>query len=301
MPDAWWLKIRERTRDLRTMRHPLRSVLTLACLFGFGHAALAVDLYVLSNNTIALGSASTDFGRIDSKTGTYTSIASLSGDVWNLAWNPSAGNFFTTTNNIIFESNLSTLTTGGALSSPLGAIGQNIYGMAYRTADSTLYAYDFNFDDTGTINTANGAWTVLNTNLGIVSSIPPGGRYSIMNDIIYFAGSLSPARFGTMGYTASSTFQSIATNETYRNMVLANDGTTMYGVFGNGTAGQQQLYTIDVATGALTAGPLISGAGLGTFFHGAATTVPEPSTYALGAIASVTMAWLARRRNTRSA
>lgn len=172
--------------------------------------------------------------------------------------------------------------------------------MAYRTADSTLYAYDYNADDTGIINTANGAWTVLNPNPGVFSNVPMGGRYSIMNDIMYFAGDFATDSIGTMGYTASSTFQSIAANGIYANMVLANDGTTMYGLFGNGTAGQQRLYTIDVATGALTAGPLITGAGLGTYFHGAAI-IPEPSTYALGAIASVTMAWLARRRTRRTA
>ncbi len=78
--------------------------------------------------------------------------------------------------------------------------------------------------------------------------------------------------------------------------------TPPYRNFGNGTAGQQKLYTINTATGALTAGPTISGTDLGTYFHGAGIVpVPEPSTYALAAIATGVMAYLARRRKARTA
>ena len=123
-----------------------------------------------------------------------------------------------------------------------------------------------------------------------------------MNDTMYFAGDFNTDGIGTMGYTATSTYQQITTDAVYANMVLANDGTTMYGLSGNGTAGQQRLYTINVGTGVATAGPLITGTGLGTYFHGAGIVpVPEPSTYALGVIATGVMAAVARRRKARKA
>ncbi|MCY2932960.1 MAG: PEP-CTERM sorting domain-containing protein [Planctomycetota bacterium] len=174
--------------------------------------------------------------------------------------------------------------------------------MAYRTTNSTLYGYDYNADATGTINSSNGAWTILNSSPGTSMSAPIGGRYSIMNDVMYFAGNGGGGPIGTMGYTNTSNYQVIALDMTYANIVLANDGTTMYGIFGGGTAGNQKLYTINTATGALTAGPTISGTGLGTYFHGAGiATVPEPSTYALAAIATGVMAAIARRRKAARA
>lgn len=290
------------------MRLQLRSLvaavaLSLLVLLAGSASLPAVDLYVLSNGSSAGPAPATDFGRVDSATGAYTSIASLTGNDWNLAWNPNAGNFFATVGTSA-STNLRTLTTTGTLSSSLGTIGKNIYGMAYRTTDSTIYGYNSTDNDTVTINSANGAWTILNGSPGTSAPAPLGGRYSIMNDVMYFAGNFSTpvAGIGTMGYTNTSTYQQIAADATYANIVLANDGTTMYGIFGDGTAGNQKLYTIDTATGALTAGPTISGTGLGTYFHGAGiVTVPEPSTYALAAIATGVMAAIARRRKARMA
>jgi hypothetical protein len=265
----------------------------------------AVDIYVLTNNSKATpisGASATDFGRVDSATGAYTSIASLTGNVWNLAWNPNAGNFFAT-EGIDSTANLQTLTTTGALSSSLGTIGKTIYGLAYRTTDSTLYAFNVSNDDTVTINSSNGALSTLNSAPGVSGFSPYGGRYSIMNDVMYFAvESTTTTGIGTMGYMNTSTYQQIAANANYANIVLANDGTTMYGIFGDGIAGNQKLYTINTATGAMTDGPMISGTGIGTRFHGAGIVpVPEPSTYALCAIATGVMAAIARRRKARKA
>jgi hypothetical protein len=280
-----------------------RWALGLVVLLAGSASLPAVDIFVLTNNANANGSTSTDFGRIDSATGNYSSIASLPRDVWNLSWNPAAGSFYVTMDSGS-PATLRTLTTTGTLSASLGNIsGRDMYAMAYRTADSTLYGFDYSGDDTGTISTSTGAWTVLNANPGIRSNSPMGGRYSIMNDTMYFSiyGN-NGGTFGTMGYTSSSTYQSIVLNTLYENMIVANDGTTMYGLFADGTAGNQKLYTINVATGALTAGPSITGTGLGGYFHGAAIVpVPEPSTYALAAIATGVMAAIARRRKARRA
>jgi len=242
------------------MRVTLRSLLTLIALGCVSPMTHAADIYVLTNNEIIVGSTNTNFGRIDTTNGAYTQIATLTGDVWNLAWNPAAGNFFVTEGTGT-AATLRTLTPTGTLSASLGTIGKSVYGMAYRTSDSTLYAFDFVTDDTGTINTANGAWTILNINPGATSGAPIGGRYSIMNDTMYFAGNFLTDGIGTMGYSSISTYQQIAANAVYANMVLANDGTTMYGVFGDGNASQQRLYTINVGTGAATAGAFITGTG----------------------------------------
>lgn len=279
-------------RDSRLGRLALGLLVLLA-----GSASVpASDIYVLTHDAPGSNVSSTNFGKINSATGVYTSIASLSTSVLNLAWNPTASNFLTTAG-IGSGTTLRTLTTTGTLSASLGAIGSDMYAMAYRTTNSTLYGYDYTNDQTGTINPANASWSTLNTNPGVYSYGALGGRSSIMNDTMYIVGTITSVGIGTIGYSASSTYQQITTDAVYANMVLANDGTTMYGLSGNGTAGQQRLYTIDVVTGAATAGPFITGTGLGTYFHGAGIIpVPEPSTYALGVIATGVMAAVARRR-----
>ena len=90
-------------------------------------------------------------------------------------------------------------------------------------------------------------------------------------------------------------------------MVLATDGTTLYGLYANGTDGNQKLYTINPSTGALTAGASISGTGLGTYFHGAAfgssepppPPLPEPPSLVL-ALTGLSAMWATRRRKHRA-
>ena len=297
------------------MRLQLRiTALLLGFVLTCVNMASAVDIYVLSNDDDGVSSGSnTSFGKIDSTTGAFSQIGFLPRDTMNITWNPYAGGYFFVTQNSGVNTNLRQLDTSGGLSVPIGStIGLTVYGMAYRTSDSTLYGYDYGTDVTGTISPTGGGFTLLNLFPGVSSNIPIGGRYSIMNDTMYFAfsDSANGPGFGTIGYSASSTLQTITSNALYQDMVLANDGTTMYGIAGNSTPGQQRLYTIDVATGTLTSGPLITGTafnpatglGLGTYFHGAGIVpVPEPSTYALVAIATGVMAAIARRRTARKA
>ena len=284
------------------MRIQLRLTLAaLAVTLIAAPVARATDIYVLTNSAIGYSATETGFGRIDSSTGLFTLIATLNGSVTNLAWNPAGNNFFVTEGELSQSTTFRTLETNGTLSNSLGATLTRIYGMAYRGADSTLYGYDYDSNDTGTINSSNGAWSVLNTSPGVSANSPAGGRYTILGDTLYMAVDRSGSgRFCTMGYTSTSSFQQTTTNSVYTKLVLANDGATMYGIYGNGTAGAQQLYTINPADGALTAGPTITGTGLARYFHGAAIVpVPEPSTYALAAIASGVMAAVARRRKAR--
>ncbi|MCY2932959.1 MAG: hypothetical protein NT172_02230 [Planctomycetota bacterium] len=58
-----------------------RWALGLLVLLAGSASVPAVDLYVLSNNNPQGGASVTDFGRVDSATGAYTSIASLTGNI----------------------------------------------------------------------------------------------------------------------------------------------------------------------------------------------------------------------------
>ena len=282
----------------------LVAAVAVVCSLAAGQQARAADIYVLTNND-GTNSSGGNFGRINTTSGAYTSISSISQSLTGLTWRNTNQQFYVTDNTIgAFGAPLRTLTTSGTLSSSLGNT-TGAYGLAWRAADDQLYGMDFDYPaKTFKINPTTAALTNLKSSPGMESGGSPGGRYSIMNDVLYLTWSpySGGGRFGTIGYTATSTYSGISTDSLYSNMGLANDGTTMYGIFGNGTAGQQQLYTIDVATGGLTAGPMITGTGLGTYFHGAAIVpVPEPSTYALGAIATGVMAAVARRRKARKA
>jgi hypothetical protein len=82
-------------------------------LFAASPFARAEEIYVLTNNSVT-SAYNSNFGRIDPSKGTYSSIASLPGNVWNLAYNPTTGDFFTT-EGLQSNSDLRTLTTTGML------------------------------------------------------------------------------------------------------------------------------------------------------------------------------------------
>lgn len=281
------------------MRLAIRNLLTLILLGSGNTLAHALEIYVLTNDQISGGAANTNFGIVNTTSGNYTSIANLAGDVWNLAWNETAGNFFVTEGTGV-ATTLRTLSKTGTLSSSLGTIGNEIYGMALRTSNSTLYGYATN-DTTGTINTTNGTWATVDANPGTFVAAPNGGRYAILSDTMYLTSKSNSGDgfFGSMGFGNPANYQSILQDNTYGDMVLASDDTALFGVFGNGVASSQRVYSINTSNGSLTSGALIAGSGLGTRFHGAA--VPEPSTYALAAIGSGVLAVIARRRKSWAA
>lgn len=269
-------------------------VLAIACT---GSMASAADIYVLENNLAGLNGSNTRFGRIDTTTGVYTQIASLNFTLGNLAWNQAAGNFYVT-EGAGASTTLRTIETDGTLSSSLGTIGKTIYGMAYRHSDNTIYGIAYIASmESGAINPANGSWTTLNFSSGIGNPSPPvGGRSTIMNDVWYVGGNYSPEiGIGTFAYTAGASYQQIGSNPFFSMMSITNDGTTMYGLWGNGTT-NTKLYTINTATGASTQIATITGTTGGNFHGAAMIPVPEPSTYALGVIATAVIGLLARRR-----
>ncbi len=287
------------------MRRALGALaLGMAALLGPVPGARAGQIYVLTASSLN-GDAAVNFGTVDTTTGVFSQVAADVGSgriVQNLAWNPTLGQFYTTSN-IAGTPMLNTIGTDGVLSAALGSIGKTIYGMAYQESSNTLFGFDYNSDDYGTIDPSTGAWSVLTGSPGISVSSPVGGRFAIHSGTLYAAVKhAGNGRFGTFGTTAGSTFSEIGSdNFLFQDMVLASDGTTLYGLRGTGTAGNQQLYTIDPGTGALTAGPSITGTGLGTYFYGAgvvpaAAAVPEPATLASAALGGLAALWIARRR-----
>ncbi len=295
----------------------LRSHRLATLVLGFIAAvsgAQASDIYVLTGTDMGWTNSPTDFGKIDTTTGQYSLIKSgVAGSnlVEGLAWNPNAGNFYTT-ENTSSNTTLRTIELNGNLSSQIGAnVGRQILGMVYRPSDNLLYAYSnqANTQNTGTISPTNGGYSVLNNNTGWRFYGPEGGRYALLNDTIYMAaGTASSAVFGTVGWTSTSTFQQIVQNNiSFNAAALATDGTTLYTVdAGTGTNASPAIFSIDLATGnrLLVKGIYNLPNGNNTLFYGAAfvgstNPVPEPSTYALGAIATGVMAVVARRRKAK--
>jgi hypothetical protein len=273
------------------MRWFLAIAMLVISLSSFTKAGV---IYVLSNNT-HYNDGGTSFGTIDTSTGTYTNIASFPDTTFhNLAWNPVAGNFFVTdvTNPDNSGAFLKTLSTSGVLSGPIGAVLSNggsstFHGLAYRDASSPLYAAEYQRDDTGTISQTAGGFTKLKDATSM--STPLGGRFAILNDTLYFATGNSTNRFGTVNFDTGAYTNINTSNTTLKNMVLASDGTNLFGLYGDGTVSNQALFSIDPLTGNSSYITSVSGSGLGTYFHGATfavggAPVPEPASSAVVAL-----------------
>jgi hypothetical protein len=280
------------------MRLQLRS-LVAAVAMGLlvllaGSASLpAVDLYVTVWNN---SPQSNRFGKIDSDTGVYSLINSNVGGgsgamMFGLAWDPATSQF----NTLTLQGSLSTITTTGTVGSGLATglpLSENL--LAYNPATSTMYALN-----DGALNTVNPA-------TGAVSNIgSPGvaGTYgpAFVNGTLYGAGDVDNVdyegnyRYGSYNLsTGGFTAITASSDNNYSGMILAYDGTTLFGL--NGTT----LYTLNPSTGAYTTLRSVTGFSGGSIVAMSAPfAVPEPSTYALGAIASGVMAAIARRRKAR--
>ena len=94
-------------------------------------------------------------------------------------------------------------------------------------------------------------------------------------------------------------------------MSLSSDGNTLWGLYGNGTSGQQALYSIDTATGTPTLVSSITGTNLGTRFYGASAQyvstgatsggggVPEPGEWAAMGILGAGLTGLVLRKRRK--
>jgi hypothetical protein len=266
------------------------------------HGANAVDIYLLADVTPMKSAFKTQFGKIDSTTGVFTQISAdvSSGNfIGNLAWSPVANAFYVTTDDISVQT-LRTLSTSGTLSGSIGNLSGVVYGMAYNTADSKLYAYQQTASaNYSTINPAIAASSVLTTPISGLGS-PTTGIFAIQQGVLYSSQASSTGQFGSYGMTAGSTFQQIGSNDSkYAHMSLASDGTTLYGIYG--LSDTNTLYTINPTTGALSTGINITGISSVTKFLGAgAIAVPEPGTCMLALLATAMLAAKARLKRRRA-
>jgi hypothetical protein len=261
--------------------------------------AFAGTIYVLGSPSGNGNNLTTNFGSIDTATGRYTLISgTINGTgagatVSNLAWSGSGTTFYTFASTGGNTTLRTLTTTGTTVSASIGTTGVTIGGAAFDTSSSILYAYDKTNEDWVSINTGNGAKTIINNNPGAGFGTPIGGRLAYHSGTMFLVsprGSPNPqeSAFGRMSNPITSnttSYISIATGTSFRDMVIASDGTNLYGLVAV-TTGTALLYSIDTANGALTkvsdVTP-VSGSTLPLQFNGAACAivVPEPSTIAL--------------------
>lgn len=262
----------------------------MAVLLAAGEAH-AVFLYTLSSPNLN-GTEPTSFGYINTDNGQYTAIVSPltspQTSYRNLAYNPSADNFYTVRRNNT-NAELGTLSKTGVFTL-IGAqnnigLSTNVYGLALSPS-GVLYGQtvgtNANPSTFVTINTSTGVPTPTVASNYTLASNPPGGRLAYHNGTLYGTirvgtGVNAAGRFGSIQPTTANPITSVAVNNLYRNMVIASYGSTLYGLFADGTAGSQSLYSIDPATGAPTLLSSITGLPSGdVYFHGASAPVPAP-------------------------
>jgi hypothetical protein len=277
------------------------------------HGSNAADIYLLADVTpLKTSTRITQFGKIDSTTGVFTQItADVSNGflIGNPTWNPTANAFYVTSENVDTGTvTLNTLDTSGTLSGSIGTLAANgVLGMAYNMADSSLYAYEStrvgitNALSYAIINPATAGSTVLTT-LPTDLGAPETGIFAIHQGTLYSSQTrLSGAgQFGSYGFTAGSNYQQIGSdNSNFANMSLASDGSTLFGVHDDGSS--FKLFTINPATGALSAGINITGmSSASTLLGVGAISVPEPGTCMLALIGAAMLAAKARLRRRRA-
>jgi len=271
------------------LRGVVVPLVSAAMLVSFvDRSASAVDIYVLSGTS--LGSASTtiptDFGVIDSTTGVYTSIQTdinAGNTLWGLAYNPTVSGFYAVSNEGGFTGGgLRLLNTAGVLLDPVGS-GFSNYSMAYSPAEDAIYGYNYNTDQWYTMNPSTGVRQNTGAGPGVAAD-PTGGRGTFLNGTYYTTFRNEGRSFGSVD-TSTSVFSytAISLDAAYAFMNLATDGTTLFGVFGDGTS--TDLYTINPADGGLTLETAVTGMPAGSYFYGAGVAaVPEPSAVALAVL-----------------
>jgi hypothetical protein len=275
------------------------------------HGSNAAEIYLLVDVTPVMSAFKTQFGKVDSTTGVFTQIAANVSNglrIGNPTWNPTANAFYVTSEPSTSITTLNMLDTSGTLSGSIGTLAANgVFGMAYNMADSSLYAYEStrvgitNALSYAIINPATAGSTVLTT-LPTDLGAPETGISAIHQGTLYSSQTrLSGAgQFGSYGFTAGSNYQQIGSdNSNFANMSLASDGSTLFGVHDDGSS--FKLFTINPATGALSAGINITGmSSASTLLGVGAISVPEPGTCMLALIGAAMLAAKARLRRRRA-
>ncbi len=289
----------------RIMSIIILTILTVTLSFTAQASTLYTVGYDVSNNY--------EFGSVDTVTKQYQVIKSLGTTMYSNLASQGNGSFYIYENGV----GLKTISTNGSISD--GKTITNFtekngpftpYGMAYRSLDQKIYAYEYTTNSFGSIDSL-GAWSELAGTTGYSANYYGNfaGRLAIHNDALYGAiGDLTSADagfFNTISY-AGATTNSVA-DIAFFDMVLASDGTNLYGITGSGPIGfvgtpppldpyTNLLYTIS-PNGSLssTASPLVN---MPYALTGvAAVGTPEPSTYILLMIALGAVGFARKKMN----
>ena len=276
------------------MRTFLIPTLALFMLMSVAAAPTQASLLYVAN--------SNSFGQIDTTTRVYTTIASgtqFSTFRGNLAYNPGNDTFyggaFIAGGPSRADTNLLTITRAGVVSASYGSAGDQLSGLSFGPG-GTLSAITFSDTILQTINPADGT----RTNIGALDVGPgfPGGAVYAGSYLYTAATNPETFEFALMALTEPATsvaYSVVADNSLFSQMLLASDGTTIYGIPAQNTT---ELYQINPGTGAMNDLGAITG-GISNQIYGIAyaptTAVPEPSTYVLLVI-SLGVVGYARKR-----
>jgi hypothetical protein len=226
------------------------------------------------------------FGKVDTATGVYSLIKTISTpySLSNLVSNPSGFSVTATPTGAPGGMKLYNLSSNGTMGSEICTVGKNINAMS-RASDGTMYAQDA-YGYLGTINTTTAVWTGIGE-AKMTLSLPIGGRMVFHQGTLYASECPDTGVFGSFNLSTGA-FVTLKSNYTvFASMVLASDGTTLFGL--NGT----KLYTLSTA-GVVLSTTTISGTGMPSTWSGAATVVPEPATIAILGLGGL----LLRRKKT---
>lgn len=271
---------------------------SLVAVIAFCGQATSAPLYVIGQPSTGNTTQNTSFGSIDTVSGIYTSISTnvASGTTLaNLAYDPVSQKFYTATG-VNTASNLATLTTSGSLAT-IGSIGKNLGALWYDTASGTLSAFNRTNAQVGTVSTLTGTYTsTASSNANFDNFI--GGRGAFLSGTAFLISPATTASASKFGYVSlvSGSFSTLGTGTAFQRMVLASDGSNLYGVLAL-TTGSSELYSINATNGSLSKLMDVTPASgnMPLQFSGAVFAVPEPSAIAL-AVAGVVLSVAASLR-----
>ena len=199
------------------------------------------------------------FGKIDLATRVYSQITELPSSFvrGNLAYNPNNGLFYTATfvpkGPFRQDTKLATITKAGVVSEAFGPAGDQLYALSFGPGGTPLSTFTASDGYLGTINPVTGDFTLVAGSPDAGPSFP--GLAVYLGDKLYIAGqNFDTFANGLNVFNAPATSGvavEVAQNDLFEKMVIASDGTSLYGIDMRST-GSYQLYQINPETGAVT-------------------------------------------------
>jgi outer membrane protein assembly factor BamB len=255
-------------------KYGVRAVLCAVVCLLTGSVADAGDIFVTR--------VFSEFGTVDSNTGTYTHLGTTSVQINAMTFAPNGTLYGLGSDNTLYTVNTAT----GALTS-VGSTGAFFTPIALAArSDGTLFAED-PFGSLYRLNATNGAATSVGSDSlifvanGGLAFGPGNVLYADVSNTLYKVNQDTGA--GTLVGPSGLSFTS--------GLFFADDQLDVFQFFGG-------LYTIDPETGAATPTGVTVTGGFGPVQAAVAAPVPEPSSLILFTIAAVIIpggAWIHRR------